>query len=354
MPARRTPTTTSRLAALALLALATTACATGYGARGWSGGYSDTRVDDTHYYVTFHGNGHASEDRVWNFWFYRCAELTLEKGFRFFDVRVDKRGSADQSFLEDPTSADRLRGRLSERRARPQGLVVPAGYVYTYVPAQKTTLWTAKGTVAMYERIPAGRQAFSAERVVEMLGPYVKSNGSEGVPERTALLRAAVVRPGADDAPVAAFPDGARVGYVDMKRLVATVAEARAAVARVRAAYVKRQAALDAGKAKLEKLRSARDAELDPARKAALARDLDALGTRLQQARTTFQAQLDAEEKRVVDQISARAAPLVERARSAQHLDKITEDAEGGLWDADVTDEVIRLYDESYPVPAAS
>lgn len=206
----------------------------------------------------------------------------------------------------------------------------------------------------MFDRIPPGRQLFSAERVIQRLGPYVRSDGSAPAPERTGLLRGAVVRLDASGAPVAAFADGARVGYVDLKRLVAEVAEGKAAIVRVRAAYAKRQAALDAGKARLEKLRSAQDAEADPGRKAALARDLDALRSRLQQARTTFQAQLDAEEKQVVGQITARAAPLVERARSAQQVDTVTEDAAGGLWDADLTDDVIRLYDESYPVPAAS
>jgi hypothetical protein len=40
--------------------------------------------------------------------------------------------------------------------------------------------------------------------------------------------------------------------------------------------------------------------------------------------------------------------------RSARHLDTVSEEAAGGLWDADITDEVIRLYDQTYPVPAAS
>ena len=43
-------------------ALAVTGCATGYGAQGLTGGYSDSRIDDTHHVVKFNGNGFASID----------------------------------------------------------------------------------------------------------------------------------------------------------------------------------------------------------------------------------------------------------------------------------------------------
>src|SRR5689334_4498131 len=105
-----------------LVALAATGCATGYGARGLTGGYSDSRVDDTHYLVTFNGNGHASKERVWNFWFYRCAELTTERGFAYFDIEPAKK-DGKQSFLEDPSGASRYAG---HRPAAGGGLVVPA------------------------------------------------------------------------------------------------------------------------------------------------------------------------------------------------------------------------------------
>ncbi|MBF9263203.1 CC0125/CC1285 family lipoprotein [Paracidovorax cattleyae] len=46
-----------------------------------AGGYIDEKIDETHYRVKFDGNGSTSADRVWNFWLYRCAELTKEKGY---------------------------------------------------------------------------------------------------------------------------------------------------------------------------------------------------------------------------------------------------------------------------------
>ena len=56
--------------------------------------------------------------------------------------------------------------------------------------------------------------------------------------------------------------------------------------------------------------------------------------------------------KRAVKEIADRVGPIVERVRSAQHLDAVTEEAAGGLWDADITAEVIRLYEEKYPAPS--
>src|SRR4051794_15200670 len=61
-------------------------CATPYKANGLGGGFVDERIDDNAYSVAFHGNSLAKHERVWNFWFYRCAELTREKGYSAFAV----------------------------------------------------------------------------------------------------------------------------------------------------------------------------------------------------------------------------------------------------------------------------
>lgn len=354
MPAGRAPSTTiPRRAALAALALTATACATGYGAWGLTGGYTDTQIDETRYLVAFGGNGHTSKERVWNFWFHRCAELTLEKGYAYFDLEPADKGG--RSFLQDPGAADRVAG----RRARPDHpLVVPAGTRSAYIPAgyyyHTVTTWNARAVVAMYDAIPVGKVLFDAHRVVERLGAYARTDGAEAPPDRKVVLRSALVKLGASGAPVRLFADGARVGYVDLGRLLVNVAEGRAAVLRVQASFARKQAELDRHGVELERARKAYDAEPDPARRADLERDLGARKKSLERARGALQAELTAEQKEAVRRISDRAAPVIERARSAQHLDTVTEDAAGGLWDVDLTDDVIRLYEESYPVPAAS
>lgn len=344
-----------RQAAVAgLLALAATACATGYRSSGLGGGYSDDRLDDSHYLVRFDGNGYASRERVWHFWFHRCAELTLEKGFAFFDLESAGKGEAGWSSLQELAGAERL----AERRpASPRGLVVPAGRtVYTYVPSTTTvTTWHTRAIVAMYAAVPPGRALLDARRVIELLGSYVKSDAAETPPERKVLMRGTLVRRGRDGAAARLFPDGARVGYVDLRRVLAGVAEGKAAVARIKASFAERQGELDAGKEELEGLRAARDAEPAPARKGALASELETRARALREARDRFQAELDAAEKAAVRQVLERALPVVERARVTYQLDAVaTEDVASGLSDGDVTSDVIRLYDQQHPVPDAS
>ena len=69
---------------VALLALA--GCATGYSSKGLTGGFSETRMGERVYQVRFEGNGLVTQERVSAFLLRRCAELTLENGFRWFAI----------------------------------------------------------------------------------------------------------------------------------------------------------------------------------------------------------------------------------------------------------------------------
>jgi Skp family chaperone for outer membrane proteins len=335
--------------ALAFSLLAATGCATGYGARGWTGGYSDERIDDTHYSVRFNGNGHASKERVWNFWFYRCAELTVEKGFAYFDLDPAK-DRTKQSELAPPARARYA----AHPPMGPGGLVVPAGYTYVYVPGSTVTTWNSSAVVAMFTTIPAGKTLLSAQRVLELLGPYVRSNGSETPPDRKRLFRGALMKLDAGKVPGRIFPDGVTLGYVDMHRVLDEVAEGKAARAQLKASLLKKQSALDAGKAQLDQLRKAYDAESNASRRAVIESDIASRKKQLQELLARSKAELAAEEQRLMPPIVDRVGTIVERVRSAQHLDTVTEEGAGGLWDADITAEVIRLYQEKYAVRGAT
>lgn len=71
---------------LCVLAGLETGCATPYQAKAFSGGYEESRVDETTYVVTFGGNGFTSRQKVDAYVQYRCAELTLAAGFDFYVV----------------------------------------------------------------------------------------------------------------------------------------------------------------------------------------------------------------------------------------------------------------------------
>lgn len=51
-----------------------------------SGGFSDQRLDENHYRVTFRGNDMTSRERVDGYLLYRAAELTVNNGFDWFEM----------------------------------------------------------------------------------------------------------------------------------------------------------------------------------------------------------------------------------------------------------------------------
>jgi hypothetical protein len=59
------------------------------------GGFTDKRLDDTHFRVTFQGNALTSREQVDNYLLYRAAELTVQNGFDWFEM-ID-RNTHDQS-----------------------------------------------------------------------------------------------------------------------------------------------------------------------------------------------------------------------------------------------------------------
>jgi hypothetical protein len=168
-----------RLALLMGAVLASTSCATGYGAKGLTGGYSDLKIDETHYRVKFDGNGYASKDRVWGFWMYRCAELTREKGYAYFSIQRPGEtvgraqpapGIRSAAYVEEAGA-----GRFVQTRS--------GGYSYVpiYVPGGTSTSWHSDAVVAMFkDPLPEDVWVLRADLVLEQLSAYVKANG-EGV-----------------------------------------------------------------------------------------------------------------------------------------------------------------------------
>lgn len=101
-------------------------CATGYGPKDATGGYSDEKLDESHYRVKFNGNGYASQERVWSFWIYRCAEITGQQGYRVLSI-AEAGPVAVDGFAGRSTSHGDARGRtwsldIGGRQLRALGL----------------------------------------------------------------------------------------------------------------------------------------------------------------------------------------------------------------------------------------
>lgn len=84
-------------------ALLLAGCATSYKPAGINGGYSDIQLNVDMYKVSFKGNDATSLDRVQNFLLRRCAELTLQKGYKYF-VILERDVKDDTHSITQPTT----------------------------------------------------------------------------------------------------------------------------------------------------------------------------------------------------------------------------------------------------------
>jgi hypothetical protein len=69
---------------LLLFALLLAGCATNYQPQGFTGGYSDFLTAPDEAAITFRGNGYTDPFRVGEMATLRCADVTLQHGFRYF------------------------------------------------------------------------------------------------------------------------------------------------------------------------------------------------------------------------------------------------------------------------------
>ena len=79
-------------------------CATGYQKNGMSGGYTETRLGENIFMVTFRGNGFTSSEKASDFALLRSAELALENGYSYFEI-VDANSHISTSSYTTPTTS---------------------------------------------------------------------------------------------------------------------------------------------------------------------------------------------------------------------------------------------------------
>jgi hypothetical protein len=178
-----------RLCCVVVLALALSSCATTYQKSGITGGYSEKKLSDSAYTVSFSGNGYASRDRVYFFWIYRCAELTLEKGYSLYVIRPNRpqaRNAPPDATLQPALYTSDSGGEFVKTHGGGAVIVVPG-------VGSGATKWTYSATVLMYKK-PLPQEVLwgvDAEQTMALLRPYVTSNGSIPPPSRDDLFRKA-------------------------------------------------------------------------------------------------------------------------------------------------------------------
>lgn len=170
---------------LLILLVFMAACQTKYGPNGMTGGYRDKKLGEGRYIVSFFGNGNTPEQKVWNFWIYRCAELTSLSGYDYFELQPSDTHALHDTG-EQPYQFSMIPDNPFET-LRPGG---PRTVAYTTI-----TTYSSKAVVQMYRNpVPTTTKLLlDARTIISVVKPYVDTDGKTTVPERKdILLRAAV------------------------------------------------------------------------------------------------------------------------------------------------------------------
>ena len=86
------------------ISMALIGCATSYQPLKSGVGYSDLQLNTTTYKVSYAGSRKISIDTVHDFLLLRCAELTLEKGYKYFIIHESKTSHLDSYYSPAITS----------------------------------------------------------------------------------------------------------------------------------------------------------------------------------------------------------------------------------------------------------
>lgn len=91
-----------KISILFLIAALLQGCATAYQSSGFSGGYSETQLDENVFRVTFRGNAYTSREKAYEFTLLRSAELALQNGYKYF-VIINANNYTSDSTYTTPT-----------------------------------------------------------------------------------------------------------------------------------------------------------------------------------------------------------------------------------------------------------
>lgn len=138
-------------------------------------GFSDQKIDETHYRVAFQGDASTPRHRVEDYLLFRAAELTDEKGYDYF-VIIEKETDSKTTIKTVRRSA--LYGRYDHFHGHPHYRFPYYAYGYEWgypldTETREYTRYSAMAYIDMFKgQKPADNDyAFDASDVMENLGP---------------------------------------------------------------------------------------------------------------------------------------------------------------------------------------
>jgi hypothetical protein len=183
-----------------IVLLSLNGCATPYQASGLGGGYKEEQINANTYRISFYGNGYTKGPMVWNYWIYRCAELTRQKGYDVMLEIPDPAKNAKKTSSIDPvpkfvpTVAYGNDGAIMVKTRGGGG-----GGHTVYVPGGYSTITTyhSSGIIQMFHTSDSfdARAALRAQPILDVLKPYVDSAGKIAAPTRVEILKNALIVP---------------------------------------------------------------------------------------------------------------------------------------------------------------
>jgi len=150
-------------------------CATPYKADGNLGGFGETQLDDNLFSVYFRGNAFIDQRNVKTYLLYRCAELTVEKGYDYF-VIVDADTDATHGAIVTPGSySSTTTGHATAFGNTAYGSAYSSG---TYMPAQATpyTKFTSEATIRLFKGTKSDslENSYKAKKLMGYLKSKIK------------------------------------------------------------------------------------------------------------------------------------------------------------------------------------
>jgi hypothetical protein len=138
----KTPFYKHTLGVFALLILG--GCASSYGPKGSMGGYEEKAVGEDMIEVHFYGNQHTTTEKTAQMLLYRCAEITLDKGFDSFVVLQD------QSYFNETVNNPTIDKPFETRESMSGGVRTTVSPDFN--AATKSINWVGVYIISMYNK----------------------------------------------------------------------------------------------------------------------------------------------------------------------------------------------------------